>query len=532
MDPVTPPGGSLQLHGGAVWTGDPERPWADGIRIVDGRVASLEHGRGGPAASARLRLDLGGRVALPGIVDAHVHLLPWARRLGETSLIEARSLEEIQGILRRALAALDQADAWLFASGFHLESLGGARPHRAMLDAVSAGRPIYVRTHDTHGAWVNSAALAAAGIGPATPDPARGIVERDASGHPTGFFLELAQELLRGALPAAGGAEDLAAMARGQREALRLGVTAVQSFEGADEWTVLQKLRERGNLDLRVTHMFPHRELEHYALAGLRTGFGDAWLRLGCVKLFADGTLGLRTARMLEPYASGGTGAWTTPPEELRAAAGRAAAAGIGVAIHAIGDAATRACLDALGAARAIDRDVPLRIEHAQIVHPDDIPRFRASRITASMQPIHFRTDRALAAREWGARCAHAYAWGPFRASGAELVFGTDAPIEPLSPWANLAAALGEGGASEPAHSALRALPLHAALEAMTRAPRRAMGEPGGLLRPGWPGDLVVIDRTAAQLEAGEDVRGIEALLTVVHGRPAHAAGPFRGLAS
>ncbi|HVP39772.1 MAG TPA: amidohydrolase family protein [Candidatus Saccharimonadales bacterium] len=530
----------VRLVNGAVWTGRAERPWAAGLELRGGRVAALlgasREPAAGPAAArsgaggrSAPELDLRGRAVLPGLVDAHVHLLPWARRRAWLDLRDAPDLAAVQRTLAAAAAALAPGE-WLLAHGFHPASLGAARPHRAQLDAALPGRPVYIVTHDSHAAWASSEALRLAGVGRATADPPEGRLERDARGEPTGFLFESARELVTRHIPAPGAAREQELLEAGQREAHRLGVTSVHSFEGASEWRALQRLREAGRLTLRVVHMFPRAELPAYLEAGLRAGFGDERLRLGGLKLFADGTLGLRTAKMHQPYAAGGTGEWAVPPAELAELAGRAAAAGLGVAIHAIGDAAVGAALDALEAARR-QGAVPLRVEHVQILARADLPRFAAAGIAASVQPVHFVTDRELAQAQWGERCALAYAWGPLAAAGAELVFGTDAPIEALDPWATLAAATAPGGPGTPAHHPARAVGLAQALEAMTRAPFRAMGLAGGELCPGAPADLVVLDRGARDLESGGERGTIRPQLTLVDGRAVHATGDFAGLA-
>ena len=525
--------GRLTLQGGRIWAGSarpgsPPLRW--GLEIEGGRILRFVDSHA-EVESGGERLDLGGLTVLPGIVDAHVHLLPWARRLGSLDLRECRGWPEVLGQLRLAAAGLAPGE-WLFAGGFHPGSLDGTEPTTQLLDEVGHDLPIYVRTHDTHGAWASRAVLRLAGLGPGSPDPPGGQIVRDPSGTPTGLLLENAVGLVRPFLPALGPERERAMLLGGQREAHRLGVTGVHSFEGEDEWKLLEDLHARDELSLRVVHMPPLAEFETHLAAGRRTGQGDEMLRWGCIKMFADGTLGLRTARMLEPYLSGGLGEWNVPPDELRRQAVRAARAGLGVAIHAIGDHGVRACLDALEAARAESAGLPMRIEHVQILSPEDLPRFSRSRIVASMQPCHFTTDRQAAAREWGPRSAFAYAWGRVLGAGAPLVLGTDAPIESMSPWENLAAALGEGREGAPAYDPARPLSLEAALHAMTRSPHEVMGMQGGTLAPGLPADLIVLDVPWEELSDPRAARAARVVLTLSGGAVSHASGPFAGLDS
>lgn len=507
-------------------TGSAATPWARGIELRGARVARMLSDSAAAPAGAQV-VDLQGRALLPGIIDAHVHLLPWARRLHGLDLRECHGWPALRGALRGALPGL-QPGEWLMAYGFHPASLEGEPARPELLEEVHPTLPILIRTHDTHGAWVSRSLLRLAGVGASTPDPEGGTLVRDASGEPTGMLLENGVRVVKHAIPPLTPERERALLLEGQREAHRLGIVGVHSFEGEDEWTRLCELRDSGTLRLRVQHMFPLTELDDTIAAGARTGQGDEWLQTGCVKLFADGTLGLRTARMLEPYASGGVGEWNIPPDELRRHAVRAARAGIGTAIHAIGDAGVRACLDALEAARAV-APVPLRIEHVQILSPEDLGRFRAAGITASMQPVHFLTDRELASREWGDRVRFAYAWGRALAAGADLVLGTDAPIEPLSPWPGLGAALGLGGPNSAGWDPARLLTLEQALEAMTRAPWRSMGLEGGTLEPGARADLIVLDRTAKELRDPEKAATARVDLTLIDGEVVHSSGAIPG---
>ncbi len=516
----------LTFVNGPVFTGWAATPWVHGIELQGARVARVLSEAADASGGAQV-VDLQGRALLPGITDAHVHLLPWARRLHGLDLRDCHGWPELRAALRGALDGL-QPGEWLMAFGFHPASLEGEIARPELLEEVHPTLPILIRTHDTHGAWVSRSVMRLAGVGASTSDPEGGKLVRDASGEPTGMLLENGVRVVKHAIPPLSPDQERALLLEGQREAHRLGIVGVHSFEGEDEWARLCELRDSGTLRLRVQHMFPLTELDAHIASGARTGDGDDWLQTGCVKLFADGTLGLRTARMLEPYESGGVGEWNVPPEELRRHAVRAAHAGIGTAIHAIGDAGVRACLDALEAARAV-APVPLRIEHVQVLSPEDLGRFRAAGITASMQPVHFLTDRELASREWGDRVRFAYAWGRALAAGAELAFGTDAPIEPLSPWPGLGMALGLGGPDSAGWDPARLLTLEQALEAMTRAPWRSMGLGGGTLEPGARADLIVLDRTTEELRDPEKAASARVELTLLNGEVVHSSGALPG---
>jgi len=304
------------------------------------------------------------------------------------------------------------------------------------------------------------------------------------------------------------------ALQRAMAHALPLGLTGVGTFEDAAVYRALGRLHGCGLLPLRVTAHIAHAGLDEALTEGRATGQGDEWLRVGSLKLFGDGTLGSQTAAMLDPYdraPDGARGIATLTEEHMRAAAERAARGGIATAIHAIGDGANRAALRALAAVPRVAA-APHRVEHAQLLSPDDLPLFAAHGIVASMQPIHLVDDRNTATRYWGARCATAYAWRPLLESGATLAFGSDAPIETCDPLAGLYAAVarhGRGDGREPWYPELT-LSIEDAVRAYTLGAARATGEEGlkGSLAPGKLADMVVLsDDIVAHPEALERAR-------------------------
>lgn len=491
----------------------------DALWWQDGRVRQV----GDAAAVARLvppgtlTFDLPGAIVTPGFVDGHTHFAMWALGRRRVQLAGARTRAE--ALARVGAAAPVQG--WVLGQGWDSNGWGDA-PERTVLDDVHRG-PVYLDSLDVHAAWVNSAALAAAGITRATPDPFGGRIVRDGSGEPTGLLLERAVELMLPALPVP--PEDLldAALLDGQREAHRLGLTGIHNVEGEEVLTAFRRLETRAALRLRVLFHPPVAALAGMLARGDRSGSGTAWVRLGGVKLFLDGSLGSRTAWMLEPYAgSRDRGMPITAEPEAAEAMRAAAAGGIAVTAHAIGDAAVRRALDLMS--QLPRTAVPHRIEHFQCVHPDDLDRAAAAGLVASMQPAHLLTDIPLVDRHWGTRGAGAYAFRTLRQRGTALVFGSDAPVASLDPRDGLYAALerrtddgGPAGAWRPEER----LGFEDAVRAYTLAPARASGSviAGGRLAPGQPADLVAWSfDPAAERGSGEAVRAGRAVLTVVAG--------------
>jgi predicted amidohydrolase YtcJ len=372
--------------------------------------------------------------------------------------------------------------------------------------------------HDHHTAWLSSAALASLPIGDVP------VVERDASGELTGVLRETAAWEAAAAIPQPPEGMLDEALARGLREAHARGVTGIHDFQREHGLAAWQRLHAQRLLTLRVWASLPAERLEEIVALGLRSGLGDEWLRIGPVKAIADGTLGSRTAWMLEPCADAGLGERLLWTGDLRELAGRCADAGLDLAVHAIGDGANRAVLDALAATRALwePRGLRPRIEHAQLLHPDDLARFAELGVTASMQPSHAPSDRPVAEAVWGGRCTGAYALGSLAASGAALCFGSDAPIEPLDPLAGAQAAVTRDWPTA------EALPVELALDgfwsgaAHARHAERRLGR----LLPGYAADLVVLERDPVTCPP-DAIAGIDVVATMAGGRWVHGRPPW-----
>ena len=454
----------------------------DGSIVAVGARARAAAGRG--AEVVRLRGS-----AWPGLIDSHIHLEGLADRNLTVDLTGIRSIESALERIRR-WAARQPKEGWVVGSGWYNDAWPNpAFPSRQQLDDAADRRPVYLRRKDGHSAWVSTAALRLAGIDRNTEDPAGGIVDRDGLGAPTGILRETAMQLVADIVPRSTEAELDAAMARALAALTRLGLTSVHSMDSARGFGSIQRLHARGRLPLRVTYNIPLADLRHAERMGVRSGWGDAWLRIWGVKAFLDGSLGSRTAEMLA-----GSGTPRLNPGDLRDMVERCARAELNVCLHAIGDGAVRRALDALAPHRAAWRLWRPRIEHAQCVDPKDMRRFARIGVIASMQPVHAVADRELADRYWPKVVRNAYAWGALERAGALLAFGSDAPVETADPM------LGIDAATSWRHNARwhpdLAISRASALRAYTSGAAYAVGMERdlGALRPGRLCDMTVVD--------------------------------------
>jgi predicted amidohydrolase YtcJ len=421
------------------------------------------------------------------------------------------------------VAAAPAVQGWILGQGW--DANGWLEPpDRQALDAV-AEQPVYLDSLDVHAAWLNSAALRLCGISRETPDPFGGRIVRDAAGEPTGLLLERAVELAVPHLPTPPAGAVLEAIREAQAEALRLGVTGIHDVEGDLAWDAFRTLEDTDQLRLRVLFSPPVEQLPRLLGAGRRSGEGSEWLTMGGVKLFLDGSLGSRTAWMLEPYEGVRDRGMPITDERLAWEAMRLAAeGGIAVAAHAIGDAAVRRALELME--RLPQVAIPHRIEHLQCVHPADLARAGRAGIVSSMQPAHLLTDIPLVDRHWGVRGRGAYAFRSLLAAGNALVFGSDVPVASIDPREGVFAALerrGFDGAPSAGWRPEERLGFKEVVHAYTTAAARAAGvaHRRGTLAPGQDADLVAWDvDPLAERGDGEAFRRGRAVLTVVGGIP------------
>jgi predicted amidohydrolase YtcJ len=454
----------------------------DGRIIAVGEKARAAAGRG--AEVVRLR-----GTAWPGLIDAHIHLEGLADRHLNLDLTGADSLEAATALIKHWAARLPK-DAWVVGSGWYNDAwTDPAFPTRQQLDAAAGGRPAYMRRKDGHSAWVSSAAVALAGIDRVIDDPPGGVIDRAHLGEPSGILRETAMQLVSAIIPGANETELDAAMGRALAALARFGLTSVHSMDSARGFGSLQRLHASGRLPVRVTYNLPIDDLHHAERMGVRSGWGDDRLRIWGVKAFLDGSLGSRTAQMLD-----GSGTPRLSQEDLSDMLARCARAELNVCLHAIGDGAVRRALDGLEVHRRAGRRWRPRIEHAQCVDPRDMTRFARIGVIASMQPIHAVADRELADRYWPAATANAYAWGALERAGARVAFGSDAPVETADPLQGIDAATAWRRRAR-WHPGL-AVTKMSALRAYTSGAAFAVGMESelGALRPGMLCDLTVVD--------------------------------------
>ncbi len=450
-------------------------------------------------------INLKGHTVLPGFTDAHIHLEQYALAQEKVD-VEAPN---INICLERVRQAVQQSEpgSWVLGHGWN-QNMWDRYGSVSDLDQVAPENPVYLTAKSLHAGWANSEALNQAGIITSSPDPPGGHIQRDGSGDLTGILFEKAMDLMTKVIPEPSLEESVSAIRKAQTQLWRYGITGLHDFDGSRCFQALQILHSESELGLRVIKSLPIDDLEHAINLGLRTGFGDNWLRVGNVKVFADGALGTRTAAMMTPYEGEpkNLGMKLYEREELLENFTRAENAGLALAVHAIGDQATHDVIGALGDLRHYETNkglthLPHRIEHLQLIQPDDLPYLMKYSIVASMQPIHATSDMEMAEKYWGQRAKHAYAWLSVLETGSTLAFGSDAPVESANPFWGLHAAITrrrrDGYPDEKGWIPCQRLDLHNALLGYTHGPAKAarMSSIIGRLAKGYMADLIVLEK-------------------------------------
>lgn len=520
----------LVLRGGRVWPG---KGLAEGtaIAIRGERVLALGDdasvaGLIGPGTRV---IELNGRLVVPGFNDAHVHFLDGGFGLLSVDLRPARDEADFARRLGEHARSLPKGTWILQGNWDHQAWPSKAEPVRALIDAVTPDHPVFVSRLDGHMALANGLALRLAGIGRDTQAPEGGEIARDGRGEPTGLLKDNAQELVWRVVPEPSREMNLRAARAALREAARVGVTTIQDNSPVDALPTYQALRASGELTARMyVWRYASPSLEPLKQTGVRTGLGDDWIRLGALKVLSDGSIGSATAALFEPFTDNpkSTGLLLHSPPELERLIREADAAGFQLAVHAIGDRANSLVLDAFEKAVRANgpRDRRFRVEHAQHVSDQDVARYRALGVVASVQPSHCIDDMRFVEKHIGReRLRDSYRWASFLAAGVPLAFGTDWFVEPLDPRLGLYAAVArefiEGGPPG-GFQAQEKVSLEDALDAYTRGSAYAefADAEKGTLAPGRLGDLVVFERDLFRV-APRQILETSVDLTVVGGR-------------
>ncbi len=506
----------IRYLNGTIYTMDAAQPLAQAMAIdtANGRILAVGSSDDVRRVGDRhaQSVDLRGKAVLPGFIDAHIHLVSEAYRSYYIDAEGCASEDEVTALVRER-AAQTPAGQWILGGQWDKNLWPGQRfPTKASLDAAAPAHPVALWSKDGHLLWVNSLALQRAHISAETPVPANGAILRDDRGEPTGILQEqeatsliynvidrqdpiLTRHLVEGKL----------------KEVQRLGITTIHDIEDNDALLLFQQLRDEGVLGVRVRMILPRGVLPELRAIGLRDGFGDDLLRLGGIKIFADGTLGSQTAAMLDGFEGNraNRGILAIPEQEMNEAVSMAAEMGISIAIHAIGDRAAQVALNSIelaqrhlagapGSSQAQASRLRYRLEHVQLIAPQDLERMQRLGVVASVQPFHAVADRDIAERYWGGRHRRAYAYRTMLDMGIPLALGSDAPVETFDPLRILYAASMRNNTAtrqRPPWLPNQALPLARALWAYTLGAAYAGAEEDmkGSLTAGKLGDAVVL---------------------------------------
>ena len=459
-------------------------------------------------------IDLDGRTILPGLCDSHIHIAKYALMLDQVDC-ETGSIKECLSRIRSRCQETEPG-TWVLGHGWN-QNDWGRYGTREELDAISVDNPVYLTAKSLHAGWANSKALELCGITDNIEDPPRGKLQRDERGLLTGILYEDAVLLISTRIPKPDSSTLATKILSAQEKLNEWGITAIHDFDGLNCLHALETLEGNGSLHLRVLKHIRKKDFETALQAGLYSGSTGDWIRIGHLKLFADGALGPRTAAMLRGYEGEqeNLGMLQLDVDEIVEIGRHSIQAGFPLAIHAIGDRANRTVLDAFEQLQEVKPNSPLpfphRIEHAQLLHPEDLERPSRLGITVSMQPIHAISDQAMADQYWGERVRWSYAWNSQFKAGATVIFGSDAPVDSPNPWLGMHAAIArqapcgeDDGASawvaEERVSLIEALRAYSALPAQSACWDKSIGQ----LSKGCKADLIVLDQDPSLVKPHE----------------------------
>ena len=523
----------LILHNAHIHTLDALHPSASAIAIDQGKVIGIGSDDDLLASITGAELfNADGRSIIPGLTDAHIHLQEYAFGRQKVDCETPTRQECLRRIAERVITT--PPGEWILGHGWNQNNWSEGYGDAGMLDEIAPQNPIFLTHKSLHSAWANSMALHIASIRCGTNDPSGGRIGRLANGEPDGILFESAVELVEAAVPSPNQRQVEKALESSIQQLWQMGLTGVHDFDHRQCFSALQQLHQQDQLHLRVVKAIHQEDLPHAVEIGLRSGFGDDMLRIGWLKLFADGALGPHTAAMIEPYDDDpqNSGMLNLDEQELVALGRLAIENGISMAVHAIGDLANRTVLNSYARLREYERSLHIdkqrflrhRIEHVQVIHPSDLSKFTQNHIIASMQPIHATSDMYMADRCWGERAAFAYAWRSILEHRIQLIFGSDAPVESPNPFWGIHAAVTrqrvDGSPSPQGWYPEQRLSVDEAIRAYTSGPACAVGlqDRSGMLAPGYLADLLILDQDPYGC-APEEIMNIHPIGTMIAGK-------------
>ena len=522
-EPVT-----LAVVNARVWTGDSARPWAEAFAVRGERIATVGSSAAvrKVAGTARV-IDAAGRMVVPGFIDSHVHFIDGGFGLSSVQLRDAKTPAEFIARIK-AFAATVPPGAWITGGNWDHEQWGGELPRHDWIDSVTPNNPVWINRLDGHMSLANAAALRAARITRASRELAGGTIARDARGEPTGVLKDNATDLVNAVMPNPPAELEDRALDTAMAYVAAQGVTSVVHMGTWRDLAIFERAHKAGRLKTRIYAAVPLATWEQLRDTVAARGRGDAWLRIGALKGFVDGSLGSHTAAMLQPFtdAPSDTGLFVNTHEHLYEWTSGADKAGLHVIVHAIGDRAIRDQLDIFERVEKENgpRDRRFRIEHAQHIAPPDIPRFAKLGVIASMQPYHAIDDGRWAEKVIGPeRSKTTYAFRSLRDASATLAFGSDWFVAPPTPLEGLYAAVTRRTLDDRNPTGWipeQKISLEDALRAYTRGAAYATftEKEKGVIAPGTLADFAIIDRDLTKV-APEAIRDAHIALTAVGGR-------------
>ena len=534
----------LILLDGHIRTMDAQRPRAQAMAVKSGRIMAVGDNDeiSALADSKSERVNLDGRLGIPGMMDSHFHFYDWAIGRQQLDLARVKSLDELLNQVAQAAEKLPREN-WILGQGWNESDWPEhTMPRRDHLDAMAPTHPVALWRCDLHLVSVNSRALELAGIDETTPDPSDGVIEKDSSGRPTGILRELAPNLVKSVIPAPSADELVAAMRDGIAHLHTLGLTGLHDarlmggLEGAPALKAWQLLNEKGELDLRCWVSLAGERIEEAIALGLRSGLGDERLRIGHLKYFADGGMGARTAWMLEPYLDAEYGMPLGSMAELSRNIAAAEKAGLAVMVHAIGDRANREVITTLeGLAKLRNQTkerffvppvLPHRIEHTQMIRSEDIQRLAKLKVAACVQPHNMILDINMIDESVGPRGRWTYAYKEMIDAGIPVLLSSDAPVCDPSPLVGIHAAVTRqrrDGTPAGGWYPEQRISVEDAVQGYTTVPAAFYGQSRemGTLTPGKRADMIILDRDIFQVDPME-IADTRVEITIFDGRIVH----------